>query len=235
MRPIPDAAAIPAEDHLYQPTWESLRTHPVPQWLRDGKFGIYTHWGIYSVPAVGPNATWYANKVYWEPESAERKHHEQTWGPLDQFGYKDFIPLFRGERFDAEEWADLFHRAGAASPARSPSTTMALPCGTPNTRHGTRPTWGPRRDVVGELAAAIKKRDMKFVAAFHHAENWLFFPTFDQQLRLRRPALQRPLRLHPRNERAPRQSLSRLCGKTRSSKSSTSMTPTWCGSTTGWS
>jgi hypothetical protein len=97
----------------YQPTWNSLRNWHTPQWLRDGKFGIYTHWGVYSVPAMGPNATWYANKVYWEPDSAERKHQEPTYGPLDKFGYEDLIPMFIAEKFSADEWADLFQNAGA--------------------------------------------------------------------------------------------------------------------------
>jgi alpha-L-fucosidase len=181
MRQIPSVAAQAAEDHLYQPTWESLRRHPVPKWLADGKFGIYTHWGIYSVPAVGPNATWYANKVYWEPESAERKHHEQTWGKLDQFGYKDFIPLLTGERFDAEEWADLFQKAGArfAGPVAEHHDGFAM--WDSNYSPWNSANMGPQRDVVGELATAIKKRGMKFVAAFHHAENWLYFPTFDKR------------------------------------------------------
>ena len=67
-------APAAGEDKPYKPDWASLRTHPVPQWLREGKFGIYTHWGVYSVPAMGPNATWYANIVYWQPDSPERKH-----------------------------------------------------------------------------------------------------------------------------------------------------------------
>ena len=82
----------------FQPTWNSLRNLPIPQWLRDGKFGIYTHWGVYSVPAYGENGTWYAHNVYTRPNSAERKHHEATYGPLDKFGYKDFIPMFTGSR-----------------------------------------------------------------------------------------------------------------------------------------
>jgi alpha-L-fucosidase len=97
----------------FQPTWNSLRTVPSPQWLRDAKFGIYTHWGVYAVPAFGRNATWYIHNVYWKPDSPERKHHETTYGPLEKFGYKEFIPMFTGEKFDADEWADLFHRAGA--------------------------------------------------------------------------------------------------------------------------
>src|SRR5271157_6473382 len=58
-----DAVSKPS----YEQTWRSLRTYPVPQWLRDGKFGIYTHWGIYAVPAMGPNATWYSHNLYFNP------------------------------------------------------------------------------------------------------------------------------------------------------------------------
>ncbi len=165
----------------YEPDWPSLRTHPTPQWLRDGKFGVYTHWGIYSVPAVGPNGTWYANKVYWEPDSVERRHHEQTYGPLDKFGYKDFIPMFTGEKFDAWEWAELFQKAGArfAGPVAEHHDGFAMW----DTKYSpwNAAKMGPKRNVVGELAEAIKQRNMKFVAAFHHAENWLYFPTFDKR------------------------------------------------------
>jgi alpha-L-fucosidase len=175
------ARADAGEDEPYKPVWASLKTHPIPQWLREGKFGIYTHWGVYSVPAMGPNATWYANKVYWEPNSPERKHWEQTYGPLDKFGYKDFIPLFTGERFNAEQWADLFQKAGArfAGPVAEHHDGFAMW----DTKYSpwNAAKMGPKRDVVGELAKAIKKRNMKFVAAFHHAESWLYFPTFDKR------------------------------------------------------
>src|ERR1039458_831441 len=65
-----------------QPTWNSLRTvNSPPQWLRDGKFGIYTHWGVYSVPAYGSNGTWYAHNIYTNPDSDDAKHHLATYGP----------------------------------------------------------------------------------------------------------------------------------------------------------
>jgi len=76
----------------FEPTWESLRNNKVPQWLRDGKFGIYTHWGVYAVHGMGPNGTWYANAVYKNENSWQRKHWEETYGTLDEFGYKDLIP-----------------------------------------------------------------------------------------------------------------------------------------------
>jgi hypothetical protein len=97
---------------IYQPTWNSLKNWRTPQWFRGGKFGIYTHWGVYSVPAQGPNATWYANNLYMNADGPERKYHEITYGPLEKFGYKDFIPMFTGEKFNAEEGPTRLERGG---------------------------------------------------------------------------------------------------------------------------
>lgn len=165
----------------FQPTWHSLRNCQTPAWLRDGKFGIYTHWGVYSVPAFGPNGTWYSNAVYTKPDSPQRKHHEATYGPLEKFGYKDFIPMFTAEKFDAEQWCDLFQKAGArfAGPVAEHHDGFAMW----DTKYSewNAAKMGPKRDVVGELSKAVKQRNMKFVTAFHHAENWFFFPVWDKR------------------------------------------------------
>jgi alpha-L-fucosidase len=81
-----------------------------PQWYEDAKFGIYFHWGIYSVPAFG--SEWYSRNMYQTNQAAYR-HHLEAFGSLDKFGYKDFIPKFTAEKFNAEEWVDLFAGAGA--------------------------------------------------------------------------------------------------------------------------
>jgi alpha-L-fucosidase len=165
----------------FQASWNSLRTIPVPQWLRNGKFGIYTHWGVYSVPAYGKNGTWYAHNMYTDPNSDERKHHEATYGPLGKFGYKDFIPMFTGSKFDADEWAELFRKAGArfAGPVAEHHDGFAMW----DTKYSewNAAKMGPKRDVVGELSKAIKQHGMKFLTAFHHAEHWFYFPTWDKQ------------------------------------------------------
>ena len=165
----------------YQPSWNSLKSLPTPQWLRDGKFGIYTHWGVYSVHAQGPNSTWYSHNLYKNPEGQERKHQEATYGPLEKFGYKDFIPMFTAEKFDAEEWAELFQKSGArfAGPVAEHHDGFSMW----DTKYSewNAAKMGPKRDIVGELAKAIKQQDMKFVTAFHHAENWFFFPTWDKR------------------------------------------------------
>ena len=159
----------------YQPSWDSLRAHTTPQWLKDAKFGIYTHWGIYCVPARGPNATWYPYNMY-RPETEQYEYHVKTYGGPEKFGYKDFIPEFTGAKFDADEWAELFKQAGAR---------FAGPVGE---HHDGFTMWdtqysewnaakmGPKRDVVGELAKAMRAQDMKYMIALHHAENWWFFP-----------------------------------------------------------
>ena len=103
----------------YEPNWRSLQSHKTPQWFRDAKFGIYTHWGIYSVPATGPNTSWYGHNMYREGTSGIRGTHAtnqfhdhiKNYGPTARFGYKDFIPKFKAEHFDPEEWAELFQNA----------------------------------------------------------------------------------------------------------------------------
>ncbi|UCF14268.1 MAG: alpha-L-fucosidase [Phycisphaerales bacterium] len=167
----------------FEPTWESLRQYKeVPQWLRDGKFGIYTHWGPYAVHAYGENTTWYSFALYAEPDGEARQHFEKNFGKLTpEFGYKDLIPKFTAEKFDAEEWAELFKKSGArfAGPVAEHHDGFAMW----DTKYSewNAAKMGPKRDVVGELEKAIKKRDMKFVTAFHHAANWFFFPVSDKR------------------------------------------------------
>src|SRR5439155_7112727 len=175
------AKKIHSHRGLVQPTWSSLRSLPSPQWLRDSKFGIYTHWGVYSVHGVGKNVTWYINRVYWHPDSPERKHWEETYGPLEKVGYKDLIPKFTAEKFDADEWAELFKNAGArfAGPVAEHHDGFSMW----NTKYSewNAAKTGPNKDIVGELSKSIKRHGMRFVTAFHHAENWLFFPTTDKR------------------------------------------------------
>lgn len=179
--PLFMAPSVVRAQEVYKPSWNSLKNWRTPQWLRDGKFGIYTHWGVYAVPAQGPNGTWYANQVYTKADSPQRKYHEATYGPLEKFGYKDFIPMFTGEKFNADEWADLFEKSGArfAGPVAEHHDGFSMW----DTKYSdwNAAKMGPKRDVVGELSKAIKKHNMKFVTAFHHAENWFYFPTWDKR------------------------------------------------------
>src|SRR5438132_1581963 len=82
----------------FHPTWDSLVKHGVPEWYVDAKFGIFIHWGVYSVPAF--DSEWYPRNMYLKDHKVF-KHHIETYGPQAQFGYKDFIPKFTAEKFDA--------------------------------------------------------------------------------------------------------------------------------------
>lgn len=164
----------------YLPDWKSLRMHATPQWFRDAKFGIYTHWGVYCVPATGPNATWYPYNMYREG-MPQYEHHLKTYGGPAKFGYKDFIPMLTGEKFDPNEWAELFKRAGArfAGPVAQHHDGFAMWDSQYTEWNAAR--MGPHRDVVGELSKAIKGQGMRFLTAFHHAENWWFFPHWKKE------------------------------------------------------
>jgi alpha-L-fucosidase len=160
---------------IYEPTWNSLLQHRTPQWFQEAKFGIYTHWGVYAVPACGPNATWYPYNMYREG-TPQYEYHVKTYGGPEKFGYKDFIPMLTGEKFDPDEWAELFKKAGAqfAGPVGEHHDGFCMW----DTQYSewSAAKMGPKRDVVGELEKAIRKQGMRFMVALHHAENWWFFP-----------------------------------------------------------
>ncbi len=159
----------------YEPDWASLRKHNTPQWLRDDKFGIYTHWGIYSVPACGPNGTWYAHNIY-RGGNNQAEYHEKTFGPVSEFGYKDFIPQFTAEKFDAKEWASIFKSSGArfAGPVAEHHDGFSMWDSKVNEWNAAK--MGPKRNVVGELEKAFRDEGMRFMVALHHAEQWWFYP-----------------------------------------------------------
>ena len=94
----------------FKASWTSLSNHKTPEWYYKAKFGIFIHWGIYSVPAYG--SEWYSRAMY-DTNHSEYEYHRKNFGNQKEFGYKDFIPMFKGEEFDAEKWMDLFKKSGA--------------------------------------------------------------------------------------------------------------------------
>lgn len=157
------------EQVMYAEDWPSLAKHNEdPEWFKDAKFGIYFHWGVYSVPAYGDE--WYPRNMHFKSRK-EYQHHLETYGPLSEFGYHDFVPMFKAENFNAKEWADLFKKAGArfAGPVAEHHDGFSMWASdiTP---------WnvmdkGPKRDITGELKEAITGAGMKFITTFHHARN----------------------------------------------------------------
>lgn len=164
-------AAVCAEGP-FEADWESLARHEeAPEWFRDAKFGIYFHWGVYCVPAFGNE--WYPRNMHIK-SGREYRHHLETWGEPTEFGYHDFVPMFKAEKFDAEEWAELFAEAGArfAGPVAEHHDGFAMWASKMTPWNAG--AMGPKRDITGEIAAAVRKRGMKLVATFHHARNNLW-------------------------------------------------------------
>ena len=155
----------------FQAAWESLKQYTVPSWYQDGKFGIFIHWGVYSVPAFGNE--WYPRNMYLQG-SPEFKHHVETYGPQSRFGYKDFIPRFNAEKFNAGDWAEVFRRAGAryVVPVAEHHDGFAMyDC---SFSEWNAVKMGPKRDIIGELAAATRKQGLVFGLSSHRAEHWWF-------------------------------------------------------------
>ena len=158
----------------FTPDWSSLSKHTeVPTWIQDAKFGIYCHWGVYAVPAY--NNEHYIQHMHNEGDYTKlgtNKRHVALYGPLSKFGYHDFIPQFKGEKFNAEEWADLFLKGGArfAGPVAEHHDGFSM-WDTELTPFNAK-DMGPHRDVVGELEQAIRKKGMKFFLSLHHELNY---------------------------------------------------------------
>lgn len=166
----------------YRDDWGSLAGHKTPDWYYEGKFGIFIHWGIYSVPAYGNE--WYSRNMY-DANHREFDHHRKTYGDQKQFGYKDFIPLFRGERFDAVQWAETFRRAGAkfVMPVAEHHDGFAM-YETAFNRWNAK-DMGPQVDVVGELKRACEGKGLTFCVSSHRAEHYFFMNmgrTFDSDV-----------------------------------------------------
>lgn len=155
----------------YQPDWTTMQDFPVPDWYIDGKFGIFIHWGPYCVPGFGNE--WYPRHMYLQGRP-EFEHHVATYGPQSEFGYKDFIPLFTAEKFDAAEWAALFQAAGARFVVPVAEHHDGFQMYASDLSRWNAAEMGPKRDIIGELAASTRAAGMVFGISSHRAEHWWF-------------------------------------------------------------
>lgn len=155
----------------YAPTWDSLAQAPTPAWFGKRRLGIFIHWGLYSVPANSNE--WYSRNMYIKGEPAY-EHHIKTYGPQKDFGYKDFIPLFRAERFDAAQWVELFCKAGAGyvMPVAEHHDGFQMYASDLSKWNAAR--MGPCRDLLGEWKEAVEEKGMEFCTSTHRAEHWFF-------------------------------------------------------------
>src|SRR5882724_27075 len=160
-----------AQQGPFRADWESLQHYETPAWYKDAKFGIFIHWGVYSVPAFGNE--WYPRNMYHEG-SEEYKHHIATYGTQDKFGYKDFVPMFKAERFDPAAWAKLFKEAGAKYVVPVAEHHDGFAMYDSGLSNWTAAKKGPHRDVIGELAKAVRAEGLHFGASSHRVEHNFF-------------------------------------------------------------
>ena len=155
----------------FRPDWESLQKYEAPDWYKDAKFGIFIHWGVYSVPAFG--SEWYPRDMYRQ-DSDVFKHHIATYGPQDKFGYKDFVPMFKAEKFDPAAWARLFKEAGAKYVVPVAEHHDGFAMYDSGISDWTAAKMGPHRDVIGDLAKAVRAEGLHFGASSHRVEHNFF-------------------------------------------------------------
>lgn len=155
----------------FRPDWESLQNYKVPEWYMDAKFGIFIHWGVYSVPAFGNE--WYPRNMY-NAGSDEYKHHIATYGPQAKFGYKDFIPRFKAEKFEPSAWARLFKEAGAKYVVPVFEHHDGFAMYDSGLSDWTAAKMGPHRDLWGELAKAVRAEGLHLGASSHRVEHNFF-------------------------------------------------------------
>ncbi len=188
MDPNAEASLLETVDRViaqgpYKPTWESLMTAPVPQWFRSRRLGIFIHWGVYSVPANSNE--WYSRNMYRAGDPAY-EHHVKTYGPQKDFGYKDFIPLFRAEAFDPRQWAELFRAAGAGYVFPVAEHHDGFQMYDSQLSDWNAVKMGPKRDLLGEIKAAVEEAGLVFCTSSHRAEHWFFMghgKDFDSDVR----------------------------------------------------
>jgi len=179
----------------YEPTRESVRHHPVPEWYHDAKLGIFVHWGLYSVPgwaplsgeykkliaqegwanwfSKNPYAEWYLNTIRIEGSPSQR-YHLETYG--QGFSYDGFAPLFNAAigGWDASEWASLFRKAGAryvVLTTKHHDGFLLWPSEYPNPK---KKDYIASRDIVGELAEAVRGQGMKMGLYYSGGLDWSF-------------------------------------------------------------
>jgi alpha-L-fucosidase len=172
--------AVPgfAQTNVYEPNWESLDSRPNPSWFVDAKFGIFIHWGVYSVPSFAPKdqySEWYWEALDNDPANQNEKRrrrglatkafHNRVYG--EDFEYTDFAPLFKAELYDPDEWAEIFADSGAKYVVLTSKHHDGFTLW-PN--EDANRTWGrywnsadagPKRDLLGELTESVRAKGMK--------------------------------------------------------------------------
>jgi alpha-L-fucosidase len=155
----------------YDYSWESLKTHPVPQWFDAAKFGIFIHWGPYSVMGYRKEGKGYAEQtpkhLYSSPKDYYPYLDKMFGAHPPEFGYKDVIPLFKAENWNPDEWAELFDRSGAKYVVLTAEHHDGYAMWDSDLTPWCATKVGPKRDLVGDLGTAVRKLGMKYAPSYH--------------------------------------------------------------------
>ncbi len=159
------------ESGPFAPTWESLRGFECPEWFRDAKLGIWSHWGPQCVPMYGD---WYARHMYIEG-SAQYLHHWRVYGHPSKVGYKDIVPLWKAERFDPDALMDLYVKAGAKYFVAQAAHHDNFDNWDSKHNRWNAVKVGPKKNIVQLWQDAARKRGLPFGLTEHLAATYTWF------------------------------------------------------------
>ncbi|MEC3908486.1 alpha-L-fucosidase [Tamlana sp. 2201CG12-4] len=157
-------------------TWEYLKAVPIPQWYEDAKFGIFIHWGPYAVPGWSNGhyySEWYSTAMYIDEDF--KKYHEENYGKLGEFGYKDFISMFKAEKYNADEWALILKSSGAKYVIPTAEHHDGFAMWDTDLTPWNSVDRGPNLDFIGTLGQAVRKAGMGYGVSYHRERHWGFY------------------------------------------------------------
>lgn len=161
---------LPIAKGRFEPTDESLRQYQCPEWFRDAKFGIWSHWGPVAAPG-GFGGNWYARQMYVQG-SRENLHHVATYGHPSKFGYKDVIELWKADKFDPDRLMDLYVQAGAKYFVSMGAHHDNFDLWNSKHQEWNAVSHGPKKDIVGLWRDAARKRGLRFGVSEHFARSF---------------------------------------------------------------
>lgn len=160
----------------YEPTWESIDSRPLPEWYDQAKFGIFIHWGVFSVPSFGSEWFWW----FWQKQKIKSYVDFMQKNYPPDFKYQDFAPQFTAEFFDAKEWTDIFASSGAKYIVLTTKHHEGFTLwGSENSWNWNAVDVGPKRDLVGEMAGALRANSDLRLGLYHSLFEW-FNPLYEQ-------------------------------------------------------
>ena len=163
--------SLPQVEGMFKPSKDSLKNYKTPEWFRDAKFGIWSHWGPQAVPRMGD---WYARNMYI-PGTPQYDYHVKHYGHPTKVGYKDIIPLWKAEKFNPDQLMQLYSQAGAKY-----FVSMGVHHDNFDLWNSKFHSWnavkmGPHRDIVGEWKKAAEKYGLRFGVSEHLATSYGWF------------------------------------------------------------